>query len=218
MSAFAAMFLLTPEDVEIISVQHPKRAKKVPILTYTDKTFRLVSVFNAAQADEAHAAWRTLTDKESKACVLLEEPARYSVWSQVKINKGLLSPTAPAAYIKACILIIQSLYASAQKLGNRQAEKLITGLQVNTAYQLQTAGGLKTLLLIDITAPKALPRWEEDDLSALLLELHRLGCKFFGRKKFTESALASLDALPGNDKPLFLNWLKLSLLGNLWLS
>ena len=77
------MFVLTPEDVEVISVQHPKRDKRVPILRYADKNFRLVSVFSAEQQSEAHASWRNLTDNENKACVLLEEPFRYSVWSQV---------------------------------------------------------------------------------------------------------------------------------------
>ena len=212
------MFVLTPEDVEVVSVQHPKRAKQVPILCYANKNFRLVSVFNAEQQAEAHASWRNLTDNENKVCVLLEEPFRYSVWSQVRINQGLLAPTAPDAYVKACVVLIQSLYKRSQKLGDRQAHSLMSGLQVNAAYQMQNAGGLEALLQLDINHPGTLPRWEEDDLSALLLEMHRLGCKFFGRKKFVEPALAALDALPGNDKPLFLNWLKLSLLGNLWLS
>ena len=212
------MFVLTPEDVEVISVQHPKRAKRVPILCYADKNFRLVSVFSAEQQSEAHASWRNLTDNENKVCVLLEEPFRYSVWSQVRIDQGLLAPTAPDAYVKSCVLLIQSLYRRSQKLGNRQARSLMNALQVNTAYQMQSAGSLEALLQLDINGPGPLPRWEEDDLSALLLEMHRLGCKFFGRKKFVEPALAALDALPGNDKPLFLNWLKLSLLGNLWLS
>ncbi|MEL6778592.1 MAG: hypothetical protein AAFO06_15175, partial [Cyanobacteria bacterium J06597_16] len=61
------------------------------------------------------------------------------------------------------------------------------------------------------------PRWEEDELSALLLELHRLGAKFFGRTKFVERTLAALDELSGNDKAVFLNWLGLSLLGHLWM-
>lgn len=94
----------------------------------------------------------------------------------------------------------------------------MTSLQVNAAYQMEAAGGLEALLQLDVIGSAPLPRWEENDLSALLLEMHRLGCQFFGRKQFTEPALASLDGLPDNDKPLFLNWLGLSLLGNLWLS
>lgn len=216
------MFVLSPEDVEIISVQHPKRAKRVPILCYADKNFRLVSVFGVDHQAEAHASWRDLTDNKGKSCVLLEESFRYSVWSQVRIDKNLLAPTVPEAYIKACIVLIQSLYSRAQGLGDRQFKSLVAAFQVSTAHPLQAAGGLDALLKINVPAlgngSGSLPRWEEDDLCALLLEMHRLGCKFFGRKKFVAPALEALDVLPGNDKVLFLNWLKLSLLGNLWLS
>lgn len=216
------MFLLSLEDVEIIGVPHPKSAKQVPVLCYADKNFRLVSIFSVDQQAAAHASWRELTDKQSKVCVLLEETFRYSIWSQVRIDQGLLAPTAPEAYIKACVVLVQSLYSRAQALGSRQAESLRVGLQVNTAPQMQAAGGLEALLKLNVEAvgnkAGTLPRWEEDDLSSLLLEMHRLGCKFFGRSKFTEPAIAALEALPNNDKALFLTWLKLSLLGNLWLS
>ena len=216
------MFVLSPEDVEIVSVQHPKRAKRVPILRYADKNFRLVSVFSIEREEAAHASWRDLTDNKGKVCVLLEESFRYSVWSQVRIDKGLLVSTVPKAYLKACVVLIQSLNHQAQTLGDRQSKSLIAAFQVGASYQLQSAGGLESLLNLDIPSldeeSNALPRWEEDDLCALLLEIHRIGCKFFGRKKFVKPALSSLDVLPGNDKVLFLNWLKISLLGNLWLS
>ena len=212
------MFLLSLEDVEIIGVQHPKIAKRVPVLCYADKNFRLVSVFGIDQQAEAHASWRELTDNQSKVCVLLEENFRYSVWSQVRIDQGLLAPTAPDAYIKACVVLVQSLYNRAQALGTRQAQSLIVGLQVNTARQIKAAGGLEAILQLNLeSGTDALPHWEEDDLSSLLLEMHRLGCKFFGRSKFTGTAIAALNILPNNDKTLFLAWLKLSLLGNLWL-
>lgn len=212
------MFLLSPEDVEIIGVQHPKSAKRVPVLCYVDQTFRLVSVFSIDQQTAAQASWRDLTENQSKVCVLLEETFRYSVWSQVQIDQGWLTPTAPDAYIKACIVLVQFLYNQTQTLDSRQAESLRVGLQVNTARQMQTAGGLETLLQLNTeNGAIALPRWEEEDLSSLLLEMHRLGCKFFGRRKFIRPAIAALDTLPNNDKTLFLAWLKLSLLGNLWL-
>ncbi|MGB3768809.1 MAG: hypothetical protein WA947_19820 [Phormidesmis sp.] len=216
------MVLLSSEDVEIISVQHPKSAKRVPVLCYANKNFRLVSVFGIEQEEEAHAKWRQLTDNQSKVCVLLEETFRYSVWSQVRIDQGLLAPTAPEAYVRACVVLVQSLHHQAQKLGSRQAQSLMMGLQTNAAYPVQTAGGLDALLQLNLSqmenGSSALPRWEEDDLSSLLLQMHRLGCKFFGRSRFTGPAIASLDALSNNDKALFLAWLKLSLLGNLWLS
>ena len=216
------MFVLSPKDVEIVSVQHPKRPKRVPILRYADKNFRLVSVFSIEQEDAAHASWRDLTDNKGKVCVLLEESVRYSLWSQVRIDKGLLVSTVPEAYLKACVVLIQFLHNQAQTLGDRQAKSLIAAFQVGASHQLQPVGGLESLLKIN--APSlgngsgALPRWKEDDLCALLLEIHRLGCKFFGRKKFVGPAISALDILPGNDKVLFLNWLQISLLGNLWLS
>ena len=50
------MFLLTPEDIKITSVQHPKKNKNVPILSYDDKTFRLLRVFSADRQADAQAA------------------------------------------------------------------------------------------------------------------------------------------------------------------
>jgi hypothetical protein len=211
------MFLLTPEDVAITSIQHPKKTKRVPILSYEDKTFRLLKVFGAHQHAEAHASWRELTDKEGKACVLLEEPHRYSVWRQVRIDQGLLQAVAPAAYVKACVLLIQSLFGDIEQLlGAKQVKNFGTALEVNVAKQMATAGGLGAVLRLNPLA-EMLPRWEENDLSALLLELHRLGTKFLGRSQFAKRTLLALDVLPDNDKAVFLNWLQLSLLSNLWL-
>ncbi|MGB3295883.1 MAG: Npun_F0813 family protein [Phormidesmis sp.] len=211
------MFLLTPEDVEINSVQHPKQAKKVPILSYQDKTFRLLKVFSAYQYAEAHASWRDLTDGKGQACVLLEELHRYSIWRQVQVDAGLLRSAAPAAYIKACILLIQSLYSDVEQLlGSHQAKNFGTSLERSTTRQIGAAGGLGVILRIDPLS-ELLPQWKEDDISALLIELHRYGVNFFGRAKFTDRTLLALDDLPGNDKAIFLNWLKLSLLCNLWL-
>lgn len=211
------MFLLTPEDIEITSVQHPKRNKKVPILSYDDKTFRLLRVFSADQHAEAHASWRELTENEGKLCVLLEEPFRYSIWQKVQIDLGLLQPIAPIAYAKACVVMIQSLYGDAEQLlGSKQAKTFGMAIEANVAGQMTAAGGLGGVLRLDPLAD-VMPQWEEDDLSALLLELHRLGTKFFGRSKFVGRTLAALDDLAPNDKAVFLNWLKISLLGNLWL-
>lgn len=212
------MFLLTPEDVEITSVQHPKRPKKVPILSYGERTFRLLSVYGTHQDKEAHAAWRDLADNQGKACVLLEEKHRFSLWRHVRIDKGLLNPVMPAAYSKACVLLIQAMYGDVEQLlGQKQAKKFGAAIEMNAATQIMTAGGFGAVLRIN-PLMETLPPWEESDLSAVLLELHRLGCKFFGRTKFVPRTLAALDVLPSDDKAVFLTWLQLSLLGNLWLS
>ena len=212
------MFLLTPADVDITNIQHPKQPKKIPILSYQERTFRLLNVFNAQQEEEAHAAWRDLTDNEGKACVLLEEPHRFSLWRLVKIDKALLNPVAPVAYAKACMLMIQSLYGDVEQLlGAKQAKKFGETLAINAQKPMKEAGGFGGVLRINPLA-EAPPRWEEDDLSALLLELHRLGVKFFGRNQFIDRTLSALDVLPRDDKTVFLTWLQASLLGNLWLA
>ena len=212
------MFVLTPADVAITSIQHPKQPKKVPILSYQDRTFRLLSVFNAQQESEAHAAWRDLMDNEGKAGVLLEEPQRYSLWRLIKIDKGMLNPVAPVAYAKACVLLVQAMYGDVEQvLGSKQAKNFGAALEVNAQKPVQEAGGFGGLLRTN-PLTEVPPRWEENDLSALLLELHRLGVKFFGRSKFAKRTLSALDVLPGDDKAVFLTWLQMSLLGNLWLA
>ena len=211
------MFLLTPEDIKITSVQHPKKNKNVPILSYDDKTFRLLRVFSADREADAHAAWRELTKTEDKLYVLLEERFRYSLWQQVQINLGLLQPMAPAAYTKACVVMIQSLCSDAGRLlGDQQAKKFGAAIEVNLAKQLAATGGLSGVLRLDPLVD-VMPRWAEDDLSGLLLVLHRLGSKFFGRSNFVARTLARLDNLAPNDKAVFLNWLGISLLSHLWL-
>ncbi len=211
------MFLLTPEDIEITQVQHPKKAIKVPILSYEGQTFRLLSIFSAHQQDEAHSAWRQRVEREGKVCVLLEEPFRYSLWRQVRIDMGLLHPVAPVAYAKACVLLAQSLYRDVEQLlGAQQAKKFGAALEISLTRQLSSMGGLGWLLWVNPLSEK-LPQWAEDDLSALLLHLHRLGAQFFGRNRFVSRTLLALDALPEDDKAMFLCWVRLSLLSHLWL-
>ena len=74
------MFILKRQDVDIKNVQHLSKDQPIPILYYQEQTFRLLSVFAAAQEEEAMALWRDLTDNRGKACVLLEEPERFSIW------------------------------------------------------------------------------------------------------------------------------------------
>ncbi|MGI8936082.1 MAG: Npun_F0813 family protein [Phormidesmis sp.] len=212
------MFLLTPEDVEITSIQHPRRGQKVPILSYQNKTFRLLSVFGAHQQAEARTSWQTFGENQSKVCVLLEEPHRYSVWRLVRIDKGLLESAAPASYIKACLLMTQSLYSDIEQLlGSDQAEQFGVALATSTTRQMSAVGGFEAMLRI---APltEALPQWDDADISTLLLALHRLGTQFFGRSRFTKQTLSALKALPSKDNAAFTDWLQRSLISNLWLS
>ncbi|NJM99681.1 MAG: hypothetical protein HC800_23310 [Phormidesmis sp. RL_2_1] len=212
------MFLLTREDVDITNIQHPKKAQKVPILSYQDKTFRLLKVFQSSQHTEAQALFKDLTDSETKPCVLLEEPFRYSIWRQIHIDMDLLQPSVPAAYGKACVLLVQALYSDVEQfLGDNQAKKFAIALERKFPQLIQSIGGLGGLLRIN-PLMESIPVWEESELSSLLLELHRLGTRFFGQSQFTSRTLSALDELPADDQTVFFNWLELSLLNQLWLA
>jgi hypothetical protein len=80
------MFILKRQDVEIKNVPHPSKDQPIPILYYQGQTFRLLSVFTAAQEEEAMTLWRDLTDNRGKACVLLEEPDRFSIWGTIRLE------------------------------------------------------------------------------------------------------------------------------------
>ncbi|MBE9078119.1 hypothetical protein IQ241_12595 [Romeria aff. gracilis LEGE 07310] len=60
------MFILKRSDVDITTIQHPTKARKLPVLGYYGQTFRLLSAFGADQENEAHALWRELTDQQGK--------------------------------------------------------------------------------------------------------------------------------------------------------
>lgn len=221
------MFILKRQDVEISSVQHPKRDQQIPILTYQGQTFRLISVFNASQEEEAKAFWRDLTDNQGKACVLLEEPERYSVWGKIRLEQlaqdgdaGASNAIAPA-YVKACLLMLQSVYIDVEDLlGHRQAglfQKDITEVLKQWRFpQAESPDAVKYLLTIDPLNAAQLPPWQEHHLNTLLQELHRLGKAYFGNPTFVERAIDSLQDLSGNDRNQFQTWLNRSPLGKLW--
>jgi phosphate transport system substrate-binding protein len=78
------MFIVTPEDVEIVNIQHPKdKDRQVPILHYGGHKFYLADVFGDNR-NRAVTFSRHLTENMGKLCVLLEEPHCFSVWDEVK--------------------------------------------------------------------------------------------------------------------------------------
>ena len=209
--------MLTLDDVEISSVQHPKQLKRMPILSYQDKTFRLLSVFQVHQQEEAQAFWQDLTSNEGKVCLLIEEPHRLSLWRHIRIEKELQSSVLPAAHTKACLLLIQALHGDVEQLlGSEQAKTFGADFLKYAPVPIQEIGGLEELLKLNPLI-ETLPAWSENDLCTLLIALHRLGSQFFGRSHFAPRTLSALDVLPGNEKTIFLNWLQLSLIGSLWL-
>ncbi|MGC9502434.1 Npun_F0813 family protein [Baaleninema sp.] len=220
------MFILKRQDVEITGVQHPKTGQQVPVLKYQGQTFRLISVFNANQAEEARTFWRDLTDNRGKACVLLEEPDRYSVWGKVRIeqlsDEGSGSGMAAApSFTQASLLLLQAVYFDVEDLlGNRQAsafEKEIAQVFQQWNFpQATSADEIGNLLERDPLESSQVPPWQEHHLNTLLQELHRLGKEYFGNPTFVERAIDALQDLPETDREQFINWMNQSPLGKLW--
>ncbi|NET30735.1 MAG: hypothetical protein F6K19_01860 [Cyanothece sp. SIO1E1] len=224
------MFILKRQDVEITSIQHPTKDQKIPILQYQSQTFRLISVFNAAQEEDARAFWRDLTDNRGKACVLLEEPDRYSVWGKVRLEQladttseqlGATDTVAPL-FIQACVLILQAIYLDIEDLLGVKQAKLFEKEIIEVFHrwhfpQTDSPAAVNNLLEIDpLTNLQQIPPWQEHHLNTLLQELHRLGKSHFGNTNFTERVLETLDDMPAEDQAQFVNWLKQSPNSKLW--
>lgn len=222
------MFILKRQDVEITSVQHPKKDQQIPILHYQGQTFRLLSVFSAAQEEDAKGFWRELTDNRGKACVLLEEPERYSVWGKVRLDQISDGPdvqngadeTAPS-FTQACLLLLQAVYIDIEDLlGTRQVgafQKEITDVFKQWRFpQADSPDAVKQLLTIDPLASTSVPPWQEHHLNTLLQELHRLGKQHFGNANFTERVIDALQDMSSKERSDFLSWLKQSPTGKLW--
>ena len=226
------MFILKRQDVEIGSFQHPSKEQKIPILSYQGQTFRLLSIFNAAQEEEARTLWRDLTDNRGKACVLLEEAERFSVWGKIQLDRIQLdhpsgeskSPQAAAGvsnvFVKAGVLIIQAMYEDvADLMGGKQAKRFegdlaAVGAQMHLP-QMSSAESVTGLLKLDPFSA-SLPPWQTNHLNTIFKELHRIGRNYFGRSNFTERALEALDELSPTERDAFLTWLKQLSSGQLW--
>lgn len=223
------MFILKRQDVDITTVQHPKKDQQIPILHYQGQSFRLLSVFNAAQEEEAKAFWRDLTDNRGKACVLLEEPERYSVWGKVRLEQaapdgsdaqGSNDETAPA-YIQACLLLLQAVYIDIEDLlGARQVaafQREITEVFYQWRFpQVDSSDAVNQLLTVDPLTLINIPPWQEHHLNTLLQELYRLGKQHFGNANFTQRVMDALQDMPSKERGQFLAWLKQSPTGKLW--
>jgi phosphate transport system substrate-binding protein len=86
------MFIVTPKDIKILTVQDPDdQDKQISILQYSGHAFRLAQVFGDSR-DRAVNFSRHLTENMGKLCVLLEEPHLFSVWEEVAIDQYQVIP------------------------------------------------------------------------------------------------------------------------------
>jgi hypothetical protein len=218
------MFILKRQDVEISTLQHPTRDQQVPILHYQGQTFRLISVFKASQEVEAKTLWRSLTDNRGKACVLLEEPERFSVWGKIRLDQignDTGSHSNTEILTLASILLLQAVYLDIEDLlGNKQAALFgqdITGmLQQKQFPQVSSPDSAKSLLTVEPSQMPKLPAWQETHVIILLEELHRLGKTYFGDTNFAHQLEDRLQDMEEDELLVFLSWLKQSPLSKLW--
>lgn len=216
------MFILKRQDVEISTIQHPKRDQQVPVLYYQEQTFRLIHVFPASEEEEAVALWRDLTDHRGKACVLLEEPERYSIWGKVRVEQsddtGDVSKTS--ILTKASLLLIQAVYLDIEDLlGHRNAKSFTQDIAaILDKYKLVSnpSEAAENLLKVNPLRMEELPTWKEKQLVILLQELHQLGKKYFGNENFAYKVTDQLEEMPEEDRSVFIRWLKISPLSKLW--
>ncbi|MBE9247718.1 hypothetical protein IQ226_00530 [Dolichospermum sp. LEGE 00240] len=219
------MFILKRQDVEISTVQHPnKEDRQVPILYYQGQTFRLITVFKSSEEDEAKTFWKSLTDNRGKACILLEEPERYSIWGKVRLDQ-ISSDTG--SHSKADILtlsvltLLQAVYLDIEDLlGNRQASlfaKDITGvLQQKQFPDISSADTVKSFLTEDLSQMSKIPTWQETHVIILLEELHKLGKTYFGDTNFAHQLDDRLQDMSVEEQELFISWVQKSPLNKLW--
>lgn len=218
------MFILKRQDVEIMNVQHPQyQDQQIPILQYQGQTFRLLNVFGNNR-DEALAMWRDLTDNKGKACVLLEEPQRFSVWGKVKIERtGTEAPTSrggPVGLVKGVILILQSVVAEVEDfLGARQSTLFrqdLHKLMQQARLVSSDPVSFQEVLQLDPVSSIQIPAWDEARMNFLLGELHGLATKYFRNTGFVETALEVLQDLEPQEQSEVLQWLRSIPKGKLW--
>ena len=218
------MFILKRQDVEISTVQHPKRDQPMPILHYEGQTFRLISIFKANQEEEARALWRDLTDHRGKACVLLEEPDRYSVWGKIRLEQlsnDIDNHNRTGIFTIASILLLQAVYIDIEEfLGTRQAglfEKDIASvLQHGQFPSVSSPDAAKYLLTMNPLQTTQMPIWQENHVITFLQELHRLAKAYFGNTDFAHEAVERLQDMPEEERSQFISWLNQSSVSKLW--
>ncbi len=218
------MFILKRQDVEIFNIKHPTLDQLIPIINYQRQTFRLLQIFPLNQAQEALAVWRDLTDNKGKACILLEEPDRYTLWGKIKPEQlnlnNKVGDRSTKSLVKGSLLLLQAVYTDVEDLlGARQAKLFHKDFKdfldkVNLTEKSPEAANY--LLAIDPLSAEQLPSWQEAQLLNLLQEVHRLGKRYFGDSDFTKNALDSLEDMSEDEQSGFIQWLKQSSLGKLW--
>ncbi len=209
------MVILKRQDVKIITVNH--KDQQVPILTYQGQTFRLIKIFSASQPEEALNLWRDLTDHQGKACVLLREDDRHSIWGKVHLEQAIDPRKQSGAIIQAILLITQAVYADLEDmLGARQMNLFSQELakSLNKAKIPHVENLTSQVLSINPLTSLNLPAWEESHLVIIMQELYRVAKLYFGNSNFAQDIRSLLRDLPEQED--FCQWLDKNGLVKFW--
>ncbi|MEO1561055.1 MAG: Npun_F0813 family protein [Cyanobacteria bacterium J06632_19] len=212
------------QDVEISSIVHPKRDQQIPVLHYQGQTFRLISLFKANEEEKARALWRELTDNRGKACVLLEEEQRFSVWGKIRLDQFDSEASTQSnnkILTVASILLLQAVYMDIEEfLGAKQASSFKKEIsKILSQWQFPAASSpnaIDYLLSINPLEPIEIPFWQEDYVIVFLEDLHRLGKAYFGSSDFAHQVMDALQDMSVPERTIFMNWLKNSSVSKLW--
>lgn len=218
------MFLLTRQDVEILPNSQGQQ-----ILRYHTYAFRLIKVFGD-QKKEALVFWREMTDDEGLACVLLEEPQRFSVWAQIsnspKADQSISAslPNLQRSLVQGSLVLLKSaLNQAEQNLGARKAaslqQELLKVLLKSRLPILNSSEAIANLLQLDPLNQNTLPNWDDSHVQNLLGELHRLisgGNSSQKTQAIVDQSLQDLNILPPGVYIPFFQWLKTTPKGKLW--
>ena len=219
------MFILKRQDVEISTIQHPTQDRQMPVLYYQGQTFRLIHVFPLSEEEDAVALWRDLTDNRGKACVLLEDVDRFSIWGKVRLGQSDDSDTGDISkkntLIQGSILLIQSVYLDVEDLlGARNSQSFFRDISAilhkHKAIKPEDLYTTEELLNLDTLTITQMPNWKEKQIVILLEELYRLGKKYFGSENFAYQVSDRLVEMTEEERSVFIRWLKISPLSTLW--
>lgn len=92
------MLILKLKDVEIVKIPHPKTQKLVPILGYQGIIFRPIKTFEKDRRQAAIDYCRQFIEDRDRACVVLEESWRFSLWAKTNLSDRLLQ-TAEVVFV-----------------------------------------------------------------------------------------------------------------------
>ncbi|CDN14689.1 Inosine-uridine nucleoside N-ribohydrolase [Richelia intracellularis] len=197
----------------------------MPVLYYQGQTFRFIHVFPLSQEEDAVALWRDLTDNRGKACVLLEDVDRFSIWGKVRLGQSDDNDTGDISkkntLIQGSILLIQSVYLDVEDLlGARNSQSFFRDicaiLHKHQAINPEYLYTVEELLNLDTLTRTQMPNWKEKQIVILLEELYRLGKKYFGNDNFAYQVSDRLVEMTEKERSVFIRWLKISPLSTLW--